>query len=482
MAAVKGKLAAAALILLVLLAGCGTEKTVTVQGAEYPVSTTCLDLSGRPLTDTEGLFQLTGLQELNLLDTGIPLYTYQALHEALPECDIRWSVPFQGGFADSGSTCLTVSELSEADVEMLAYFPRLQKVDMTLCRNLESVKLLREQRPELELSYRVWFGDRSVSPAQTILSLSNMDVTELEEKLPMLPCVTRMTLYGDLPEPEALLRLMEKFPEVCFRASPVLGGVTTSLQAETLDLTGASFADTETLEAWLPCYPNLRRVELGDSDLPNEELDRLNKRFPEIAVVWNVSIGPIRLSTDATYFMPNKLGIVRLPSSDFYNLRYCTELVMIDLGHFEVYNVDFVEYLPKLEYLLLCESRVKDISPIGKCTSLRYLELFLSSVSEFEPLLNLTNLEDLNLSFDPCYAEDVYGAAGDLTPLYQMTWLHRLWMPLSPMTLQQREEFREALPGTTIVFPNNGSTNKGWRVCPNYFAQRDIIGRYYMYK
>lgn len=112
------------------------------------------------------------------------------------------------------------------------------------------------------------------------------------------------------------------------------------------------------------------------------------------------------------------------------------------------------------------------------------MELFLAGVDDFGPLLNLTNLEDLNLCFDPCYAKGVWGAAADLTPLYHMTWLHRLWMPMNGLNPKQQQEFREALPGTMVFFPTarDSSTGKGWRMQPCYFKQRDMVGRYYMYK
>lgn len=467
-----------------LLTGCAApkEQTVTIQETEYPISTTRLDLSGTPLEDIRQLFSLTQLRELDLRDTGISPAEFQALQEALPQCHIHWSVPFQGKLLDSETQSLRLSALAEEDFEMLAFFPNLREVNLGYVREAAAVLRLREQYPEFSVTYRILLGSAAVLPSQETVSAHNVDPAQLVAILPLLPELKEIRLVGQLPEPAALLELMEQYPDIRFSGNPVLGGIVTDLSAEKLDLTGAQLESVEELYRWLPCYPSLNWVELGDSTLENQELDLLNKSFRDIVVAWNVSIGPIRVSTAITHFMPYQYGYINLPTSAFQNLRYCTRIKMIDMGHCELRNVDFVEYMPDLEFLLLCENRITDAEAISKCKNLRYLELFLTGVTDFYPMLNLTELEDLNLSYDGCPQKDVYVFPEDLTPLYQMPWLHRLWMPLNGMYPDEQAEVRSMLPGTTVVFPRRGSTACGWRYCPSYYAQRDILGYFYMYK
>lgn len=375
-----------------------------------------------------------------------------------------------------------MNALGEEDFEALAFFPKLREVNLGYVREAAAVLRLREQYPELSVSYRIMLGTAAVLPGQETLDANNADLSQLSAILPLMTNLKEIRLTGQLPEPLALRELMDQYPDIRFSGNPVLGGIVTDLSAEKLDLTGAQLESVEELYQWLPCYPNLNWVELGDSTLENQELDLLNKSFRDIVVAWNVSIGPIRVSTAITHFMPYQYGYINLPTSAFYNLRYCTRIRMIDMGHCELRSVDFVEYMPDLEFLLLCENFIPDAEAISKCTNLRYLELFLTGVTDFYPLLNLTELEDLNLSWDGYPAENVYVFPEDLTALYQLPGLHRLWMPLNGMYPDEQAEVRNMLPGTTVVFPRKSSTGVGWRYCPSYYAQRDILGYFYMYK
>jgi hypothetical protein len=36
------------------------------------------------------------------------------------------------------------------------------------------------------------------------------------------------------------------------------------------------------------------------------------------------------------------------------------------------------------------------------------------------------------------------------------------------------------MPNTRIVYTEGSSTARGWRELPNYYAQRDILGMWYM--
>ena len=76
-------------------------------------------------------------------------------------------------------------------------------------------------------------------------------------------------------------------------------------------------------------------------------------------------------------------------------------------------------------------------------------------------------LEDLNL----CYTK------GSPEPLYQMTWLHRLWWCGSGSNLTK---LGETLEDTETNFHSGSSTGGTWRLGDRYKEQRDIIGMPYM--
>ena len=61
---------------------------------------------------------------LDLTEQDISLEYYEELQSKLPECGIRWMVPFHGGKYANDTESLTVSTLTLEDVEFIArYFP-----------------------------------------------------------------------------------------------------------------------------------------------------------------------------------------------------------------------------------------------------------------------------------------------------------------------------------------------------------------------
>ena len=129
--------------------------------------------------------------------------------------------------------------------------------------------------------------------------------------------------------------------------------------------------------------------------------------------------------------------------------------------------------MPHLKYLIIADTSISDITPLTGLEELVYLEMFLSPIRDFSPLLTLTSLEDLNI----CYT------FGDPKIIAQMTWLKNVWwgywedINLSYNSMQM---LREAIPDCNFCFVTKSSTGMGWRKLPNYYAQRDAFGMYYM--
>ena len=258
--------------------------------------------------------------------------------------------------------------------------------------------------------------------------------------------------------------------------------------AELLDLSDIPLESTIQVEEILPMFPNLKQVDMCRCGIPDEEMAEFRRKYPDIQIVWEVTICTyFRIRTDITFFMPAKQGIGHGLYIDFTNLKYCSDMELIDLGHYYVEDTSFLNNMPNLKYLILCDGKTEDLSDIGNCTKLEFLELFLNPVTDFAPLTNLTNLADLNISYTPFYKKTGVGYVhtddfGDVTPLYQMTWLDRLWMCNSRMEQAELDKLQAALPHTVFMFESYSSTDKGWRHSPHYFAGRDIVGGSYMVK
>ena len=455
------------------------ETYLVMDGVEYLRVSTELDLSGKQIVELEKLTELTALKKLNLRDTGITTEQYEMLCAGLPDCQIIWSVPFQDGYLNDDIQELTLNKLSESDLEMLAYLPQLTSVDANLCQDLDAVAKLMEQYPELSVTYMVSIGETAYPYTQDQLTIANPDVDDLMYKLAFLPALTNVTLEGTLPENAKLISLKEAYPNITFLWNLSIYGVETDTLATFIDLSKIQLSDTTELEAALPCFYNLEKVDMIDCGISNEDMDALNKRHSGTKFVWKVRVSGVNVRTDIKYFYPYKMDIKKVGSLG--NLRYCTDVEVLDFGHKGISDVSYVEYMPNLRYLLLLECNITDLSVISNCTSLEYLEACSIPVTDFWPLTNLTNLKNLNISYNPFYySSKKWGAYGDITPLYQMTWLDRLWMAYARLNEEGRNELRAALPNVEILFVSTSDTNQGWRYAPGYYEMRDILGMWYM--
>lgn len=464
-------------ILALVLAGCGENRSarsdspILIDGVEYSMDSQSLDLSGTALTEWEKLTQFSSLTQLDLRNTGITTDVYERLQAAMPNCSIRWSVPFSEFVCDSSTQDLTLSTFSPADMELLRYLPELKTVDLSGCEDYPLITELIRSRPELDVNYTVTLGGTAYPADIGTLELADPDINELQ-KVCYLPNLTSVTLTGSLPSTEQLVALKKENPSITFLWDFDCFGIPVNTLTEYIDLSGILMEDTAALEALLPCFYNLQKVDMIGCGLSNEEMAGLNDRQAHTKFVWEVVVGPLTVRTDALYYMPSKYGVTNLRPGATENLKYCTDLVVLDLGHYvTVSDLTFLEYMPNLKILSLNSGSFTDLTPVGCCLNLEFFELFLSQATDLWPLTNCTSLKNLNLSYMPY---------GDPTPLHQMTWLDRLWLANSRLSDREIAELTAALPNTMMVFHSSSSTNRGWRNSPSYYEGRDLTGMNYM--
>ena len=527
-------------VFALLIAAAGylfVDANYVIVGGIHSRDVTKLDLSGQQLSKPEKLARLTQLTHLNLRDTGITEDQYRLLAQKLPDCEILWSVPFQGAYYPNDIESLRITQLAESDIALFAHFPNLTqidaddcsdlsalvalqkayphlsvsywvslggkifpsnatalaigngtaedlcetlailpdvtRVDASGCRDYAAIQALQEQYPQCAFTYKVYVGDQVLAHTTTKLTVQDPDLEELKAALPYLPALQTLQLTGSLPDNEDIHQLQKAHPAVKFIWTLTLCGKEVSTAAKAIDLSNIPMEDTQEVEAALPYFNNLEKVIMCDCGISNEEMDLLGQRHPETRFVWTVSIGPdIRLRTDATYLMPYKFG-TKLTDSQTKNLKYCVDLICIDLGHNAISDVSFLKYMPHMKYLLLGQTPVSDISACAGLKELEYAELFMTGIQDYSPLLSCPNLRDLNICFS---------VPRDISVLCQLTQLENLYAKAN-WSSSKEQQLRQALPNVNLVLeprPDNSSTGSGWRELPRYFAMRDLLGMWYM--
>jgi len=204
---------------------------------------------------------------------------------------------------------------------------------------------------------------------------------------------------------------------------------------------------------------------VSDCGLDNETLAKARDEKRDIyKLVWTVQCGKLTVRTDDIFFMPVKYNVYYFHDEDAYNLRYCEDMVCIDIGHMSIHDIEFVRYMPNLKYLVLAHTTVLDITPLESCKNLVFLELDWTGISDYTPLLGCTSLEDLNLG----------KTYGDPEPIKQMTWLKNLWWTERNYSFKQ--EMEAVLPNTHKEFNAKHTVGNGWRQLQNYYDMREILG------
>ncbi len=442
---------------------------VTVGGVEYPTDLEALDLSGQPIPYVKELPSLPHLKKLDLRHTGLTVEDCLWLREKMPECEILWMVPFQGDYLPEDTKAVTVSSLSGEDLAVLTLLTELETVDGRQCPDPAPLLELKKWNPRLHVLYSVELEQQRFDWDTKSLTLTGQDLSGLPEAIPLLPFLESVTFSEPVKDAAGMTALLKDWENIRFTYCLELYGQTVPLDVETLDFTGIPMDSTESLEAALPHLPRLRHVEMVDCGVPDEEMARLNETWPDTFFAWEVAIGHFKLRNDVTYFMPYQHRYV-LSDKDADQLKYLTELICLDFGHMDITRTDYLAYMPKLQYLLMCDTAITDISYVTNMKDLKYVELFMTDVTDFSPLLECPNLVDLNVSYTRPKDPLVFG---------QMTQLENLWFR-GTNNLAAGNALAEMLPNTRIVCTPGSSTGAGWRELPNYYAQRDIMGMWYM--
>ena len=373
-----------------------------------------------------------------------------------------------------------VLDLSKVQVDTaeldqkLECFPSLKRLLVAGCEDYPWLLTQKQERPALDIFYTLTVAGVETDTQATELSLENVTIAMLEEALPHLGSLQTLKLAGVLPADEEIYKLSIRYPQVAFLWDITVCGVAANTGDSTLILNNIWMSNTDEVREKVRYFRNLERVEMCYCGISSALMENLTIEFPETRFVWAVRIGAGYLRTDTTAFIPFKLGYGidnPLVDSQMKELKYCVDLICLDLGHMRMTDISFLEYMPKMQYLILGDTPVQDFTPIKGLTEMIYLEIFNTRFADHSLLLGMTKLEDLNIGFTPAY---------DVETLKQLTWLKRLWLPAVPVSVAKYYELVEALPNTQVVKYVSHSTDGNWRDNDNYRAMRDLLGMFYM--
>ena len=441
-----------------------------------------------------------------------------ALTARRPEVTVEYAVTIDGREYPQDTAVVSISGITEEEINLLTYLPELTAVTAVGCRTPEQMTQLRDFCQEKGLSFALRFGTKTYPDTVEELDVTGVTDGELE-LLQLLPELKTLHLKNPEADPETVAQLRSTYPKADISWEVEIAGVSFPDDTKEVDLSAvlessavqtaagtaagtqtAAGAQTtaktqtttgtatgtqstketqstapavtlnlEDLEKKMSYLSDAKQVFLGKCGLDNEELAALRERVRDsYKLVWTVQLGKkLTARTDDTTFMPVREHVYYFLDEDAYNLRYCEDMLCVDVGHMGLTNIDFVKGMPHLQILILAHNgQLQDISPISSCKELIFLELDWSAVKDFTPLVGCTSLEDLNIGLTYPSVE----------PLMQMTWLKNLWM----VDRGGAYQLSQALPDTKIVASADATVGAGWRNLPNYYKMRDMLGMEYM--
>ncbi len=445
--------------------------SVPISGSYFSSDSREITIDWLALSDVATLAYFPELETVNAQSCT----DYVALAKAYtqyPQVTFHYTVPVGADRYTPDTTTVTLTSLSREDIPMLEALPCLTKVDGQNCREYSLLQQLAQSHPEWEVTTLTSIAGTEISSDATEMDITGAGYEELSVGLAAMPNLKELTIHDPQATGAQLTQLRSEYPNVDIHWDVTACGATFSGDATEVDISGQPIGSIEEAKRIGALFPNLEKLIVDSTGIENEDMAAYRDEVrSEYKVVWTIIFtSKCKARTDETYFMPIKQGEYYFEEKNVYDLRFCEDMVCIDIGHSNVKTIDFAAYMPHLKYLILAWTQVEDITPLSNCKELIYLELDHGIVHDFSPLLGCTALEDLHIG------DHMWNS--DLAPIAQMTWLKNLFAP--DYSYADQQLLINSLPNTRVVTTALGTSSGGWRSLQNYYDMRDYLGMPYM--
>ncbi len=363
------------------------------------------------------------------------------------------NVKFQAGSVPiEGTTDLTIT-LESGETALLDQLPELQKADFSGSDCVDEIYQWAQAHPNVKVKYTVTLPDgQVVSNSEQNLDLSMLTdsaVSDTVQALAYLPKLSSIQLGSERNELgwASVRAIMDACPNASVSYSFQLYGKEFSTVDTTINLSHIPVEDggAQVMQA-MACMPNLVSVDMDSCGVSNEDMAAIRDTYPDVKVIWRVWFGDAySVRTDVERILASQPSVGGMLTRDNTEaLKYCTDVKYLDIGHNEeLDDISFVAYMTKLEVAILAMDYWSDATPLANCTELEYLEMQTTLCTDLTPLSGLKNLRHLNVAYIPDLE--------DISPLYSLTGLERLWVGCyNHVPHEQIEQMRAAAPNCEV--------------------------------
>lgn len=466
---------AAATLSFLLLTGCSPEgKKDSV--LSYAVTD--------PIQDLAVLEEYTNLESADLrgYHNYEEIMAYVAAH---PEVEVTYDVVICGQTVSHDVAELTLSPAGLSFEDLLAnlkYLPDLNKLQLADTElTAQQIQQLREAYPGIDITYSVRIGANTYDAAVQWLDLSGLTREEIMNSLSSLSLLENVKnvelMNGSGKSPLELVdvsTLQDTLPDTFFHYIFDLFGktVTTSDEIVEFDEVPIGNEGEERIRQALDVLDSCTYFKLDDCGIDNEIMAKIREDYPDTKVVWRVHIEPFSMLTDETMLRLT----FHLTNDNIHDLKYLNDVTYLDVGHNSpLTDLSFIQYMPKLECVIISGSNVVDVSVFQHCPNLVWLEMcFCYNIEDISFLKDHKTLKYLNISFSK---------VSDLSALDNVA-LERMMSMGIRANWEERHAFEEKHPDCISVWEGKQPYGYGWRYNDygytffEYYANMRIVFRY----
>ena len=370
-----------------------------------------LYLDSNPLSDFTTLYKLENLISLSIKGIEISESQLAELSNALPNCTIH-SDPAMADVVDISVGGVTF----KSDVEELD----LSGLGISDISALGDCKELR----------KLYLSGNSISELYALMNLPNLEYLDISDNI-----VTDLRPLMGL----STLRQVNASYNLIDSTVPI-GAMTGLLH---LDLSGNPITDFSGFKK----LRGLKTLSVKDTGLTDEGVECLS--YLSTLIELNIEDNPA-ISGEAVDMMMARIGSCVLVHSklvysvdvDGHSVR--TDAVELDLSSSGISDISSVARLTNLETLILGKNTISNIYIFEHTESrftLKYLDLSGNDVEDVTALSFLTKVEYIDLSNN---------AVNSVVPLMGLSSLQQLKLSGNPLTEEQIESLRNALPHCEI--------------------------------
>ena len=375
---------------------------------------------------------------------------------------------------DPGAAEVT-AVLSEGETALLDRLPALRRADLSGSENVKEIAAWAAMHPGVDVSWTVRLPDGGVLDSRAedadLSAYGGAELRQAADALSALPKLRRLELGQERPgaDWDSIAVLRAALPKVVFSYGFDLYGTECDLENTRINLSHVPIDDDGALlEKVMDLMPQLGYVDLDSCELPMWRCEEINLTHPDVKVVFRVWFGDnYTVRTDAEKILASKPSVGGdLTADNVEGLYYCHDVKYLDVGHNAwLSDIGFVAEMPKLEVAVLAMCNWVDATPLSHCPELEYLEIFDTLCDDLTPLSGLTKLRYLNVC--NIGVDQVSGPPRrltDITPLYALTGLERLWIGgINPVPREQVEEYLRLNPKCEIDVTVSDPTGGDWR-------------------